>query len=94
MICSLHPQVSQRPDAAEILQRLQASTPGLAATSSRSFGTAASAPQPLASANAMPNPLCMDGSSGMASGDFHTPAGSTCHKFFAAQKDLQQEQLH
>lgn len=91
MIRPLQSQVSQRPDAAEILQRLQASTPGLAATSSRSLGSAASVPQPLLAADAMPSdmlqqPLCTDGSSGMAGSEFHTPADSTAHNPFAAQR--------
>ena len=91
----LHLQVSQRPDAAEILQRLQASTPGLAATSSRSLGSVTAAPQPLVEADALPSdllqqPLCVDGSSGMAGSDFHTPADSMGHNPFAAQHDSQQ----
>ena len=82
--CSLHPQVAQRPDAAEILQRLQVSTPGLAATSSRSLGSVACAPQPLVAADSVPSdllqqPLHTNGSSGMAGSDFNTPAASTGH---------------
>jgi hypothetical protein len=94
----LHPhQVSQRPDAAEILQRLQASTPGLAATSSRSLGSATSVPQSLVAADAVPSdplqqPLCTDGSSSMAGSEFYTPAASTGHNPFAAQSDSQQPQ--
>ena len=99
MIHPLHSQVSQRPDAAEILQRLQASTPGLAATSSRSLGSATSAPQPLVEADALPSDLLQQpfihagGSSGMAGSEFHTPADSMGHNPFAHQQEMRQEQL-
>ena len=93
-------QVSQRPDAAEILERLQASTPGLATASSRSLTSAASASLPSVAAGAvhaqpLQQPLStIHGSSGTAaSGGVHDPSASAVSNPFAAQYELLQIQL-
>lgn len=97
----LQPQVSQRPDAAEIVERVQASTPGLTVSSSRSLGSAAFASLPTVAAGVMPTkplqqPLgTIDGSSGTAgSGGVHDdPLDSAVSNPFAAQYELLRLQL-